>query len=474
MKYLPLFADLEGRECLVVGGSENATRKLRLLLRAGARPTVIGAAVTQEIHALESDGKVRVKQETRNTTNLLSQRIADYALIVVADADSETAEAYAAAARHLNVPLNVVDRPELSTVVFPGIVDRDPVLIAIGTSGAAPVLVRRLREQIEAMLPPRLGQLARFAQRFRSAVASAQPDSGRRRRFWEAFFDGPIARLVLEGRERQAANAMLLLVNSADTASPEGSVALVGAGPGDPDLLTLRALRTMQDADVVVYDRLIGDEILEYARRDAERIYVGKEKGRHALPQDRINQLLIERARGGQKVVRLKGGDPFVFGRGGEEVEALRVAGISVDVIPGITAATGCAAAAGFPLTHRDYASAVTFVTGHGSDGELGLDWPALGALQHTLVIYMGLSTAGVIASQLIAHGKRRDTPVAIVENGTRPNQRVIKGSLSELETLVVQHAIEGPALIVIGDVTALAYTTAAEFATALPHALAS
>ena len=330
-------------------------------------------------------------------------------------------------------------------------------------------------EQIEAMLPPRLGHLARFAQRFRSAVASALPDSGRRRHFWETFFDGPIARLVLDGREHQAANAMLHLVNRPDTAVREGSVTLVGAGPGDPDLLTLRALRTMQDADVVVYDRLIGTEILDYVRRDAERVFVGKAKACHTLTQDRINRLLIDRARAGQRVVRLKGGDPFIFGRGGEEVDALRAAGISVDVVPGITAATGCAAAAGLPLTHRDHASAVTFVTGHGSDGEPNLDWPALGALEHTLVIYMGLSTAGVIASQLIAHGKRSDTPVAIVENGTRPNQRVVKGSLAELETLVVQHGINGPALIVIGDVAALADSgTVADLASAPLRALAS
>lgn len=457
MKYLPLFADLSGRKCLVVGGGENAARKLRLLLCAGAQPTVIAAAVTPEIRALERDGKVHIKKGVDGARTLLPNRLAAYALVVVADADSDKAETIAAAAGHANTPVNVVDRPDLSTVVFPGIVDRDPVLVAIGSSGAAPVLVRRLREQIEAVLPQRLGHLARFAQRFRSAVASAHPESGRRRRFWESVFDGPIARLVLEGREDQAANAMLRLVNQTETGAPGGSVALVGVGPGDPDLLTLRALRAMQDADVIVYDRLIGSQILDYVRRDAERIYVGKSKGRHTVPQDRINRILIDRARTGQRVVRLKGGDPFVFGRGGEELDVLRAAGIATEVVPGITSATGCAAAARIPLTHREHASAVTFVTGHGADGRADLDWPSLAALEHTLVIYMGLSTAGTLASRLIGHGKDPFTPAAIIENGTRPNQRVVTGSLADLGMLVARHAITGPALIVVGAVAGLA-----------------
>ncbi len=453
MKYLPLFADLAGRECLIVGGGENAARKLRLLLRADARVTVAATAINPEISALESGGQVRVEKATK----LVPHRLAVYALIVVTDADSKTAESYAAAARRSNIPINVVDQPDLSSVVFPAIVDRDPVLVAVGSSGAAPVLVRRLREQIEAMLPSRLGRLARFARRFRSAVASTQPESRHRRHFWETFFDGPIARLVLEGREDQAASAMLRLVNRTDTAPPAGSVALVGVGPGDPDLLTLRALRAMQDADVVVYDRLIGDGILDYVRRDAERIFVGKAKGRHTVPQDHINRMLIDRARAGHRVVRLEGGDPFVFGRGGEELDALRAAGIATEIVPGITAATGCAAAARIPLTHREHASAVTFVTGHGAEDQPGLDWPSLAALKHTLVIYMGLSTAGVIASRLIGYGMDPETPAAIVENGTRPNQRVVTGTLAELGVLVTRHAISGPALIVVGAVAGLA-----------------
>jgi len=461
LKYLPLFADISGRRSLVVGGGENATRKLRLLLRAGALPTVHAGSLNAEIQALVRDGQVRVEQPASVCPDLSHRELADYALIVVADADGETAEAYAAAARRTNIPVNVVDRPDLSTVVFPGIVDRDPVLIAIGTAGAAPVLVRRLREQIEALLPSRLGHLARFAQRFRGAVASAHLDSASRRHFWETFFDGPIARLVLEGRERQAANAMLRLVNRTDTASPEGSVALVGVGPGDPDLLTLRALRAMQDADVVVYDRLIGDQILDYVRRDAERIYVGKARGNHAMSQKAINALLVARARIGQRVVRLKGGDPFIFGRGGEEMACLQAAGIAVEIIPGITAATGCAAAAGLPLTHRDYASGVTFVTGHMRDGASEPDWAGLAEIRHTLVIYMGVLTAGIIGERLVAHGMRPATPVAVIENGTRPEQIVARATLATLGATVTGRGIVGPALIVIGDVAALATESA-------------
>ncbi len=341
--------------------------------------------------------------------------------------------------------------------MFPGIIDRDPVLVAIGSSGAAPALVRRLREQIEALLPSRLGRLARFARRFRTAVAGTHPDSGRRRWFWETFFDGPVARLVLDGREHQATNAMLRLVNGGTAPSSEGSVALVGVGPGDPDLLTLRALRAMQDADVVVYDRLIGDQILDYVRRDAERIYVGKARGNHAMSQEEINTTLVAQAASGRRVVRLKGGDPFVFGRGGEEMTHLQTAGVAVEIIPGITAATGCAAAAGLPLTHRDYASGVTFVTGHMRDGTAEPDWAGLAATRHTLVIYMGVATAGIIGERLVAHGMRPTTPVAVIENGTRPEQIVAHGTLANLGATVAGHGIVGPALIVIGDVVALA-----------------
>lgn len=452
MRYLPLFTDLRGRVVIVAGGGEAAARKLRLLLRADAKPIVFAATANEEIGELERSGHVR-----REPRDCEADDVAGAALVVIADADSGSAERTAKAARAAGIPVNVVDRPDLSTVVMPGIVDRDPVLIAIGSSGASPVLVRALRERIEAMLPSRLGHLARFARRFRSAVAGARPDGRRRRQFWETFFDGPVARLVLEGQEGRATRAMLRLVNGAHAAPQEGSVALVGVGPGDPDLLTLRALRVMQAADVVVYDRLVGDGILDCVRRDAARIYVGKARGDHAMTQDAINELLVAHARAGRTVVRLKGGDPFIFGRGGEEMVYLRAAGISVEIVPGITAATGCAAAAGLPLTHRDYASGVTFLTGHMREGAPDVDWAGLATSRQTLVIYMGVSTAGAIAERLIAHGMAPATPAAVIENGTRPEQVVACGTVAALAETVARHGIGGPALIVIGDVAALA-----------------
>ena len=459
MKYFPLFADLRGRDCLVVGGGERTAQKLRLLLRAGARPTVLTEQANREIRAWASEGKVHIQEAALEGRGWPAVDLSAYALIVIADAPEDLTKTLSAAARKANIPVNVVDRPDLSNFVTPGIVDRDPVLVAIGSSGAAPVLVRRLREQIERLLPARLGALARFAQRYRATVTETGVD-GSPRRFWEAFFDGPIARLVLAGRKREAADAMLQRINAAPADEESGSVALVGAGPGDPDLLTLRALRAMQDADVVVYDRLIGDGILDLVRRDAERIYVGKAPGNHTLDQDGINALLAARAREGRRVVRLKGGDPFLFGRGGEELAYLRDRGITVEVIPGITAAAGCAAAAGMPLTHRGAAAGVTFISGHSRAGGEEPDWSALAASGNTLAIYMGVGGAGHAARRLLDRGMRPNTPVAVIENGTRPDQRVVRDTLAGLAAGLSRHGITGPAIIVIGEVAALAEAT--------------
>lgn len=450
MKYFPLFARLEGRRVVVIGGGEEAARKIRLLLKAGARPLVVAPRADGEIVAAASRGALDLVHRPFDPEDLDGA-----ALLVVSDDGTQPIEPALAAARAGGLPINVIDRPALSTVIVPGIVDRDPILVAIGSAGAAPVLVRRLRERIEALLPSRLGALADFAGRFRGALSAAMTDGDRRRRFWEGFFDGPIAAKVLNGDEPGAHEAMLRAINDARPEAPSGSVALIGAGPGDPDLLTVKALRLMQDADVVVHDALLGDGILDCVRRDADRIDVGKRKGGHKARQEEINDILLAEARAGRRVVRLKGGDPFVFGRGGEELDHLRRHGVDVQIVPGVTAALGAAAACGIPLTDRRSASSVTFVTGHGRDGALDIAPALLAERRNTVVIYMGVSVAGAIAERMIAAGRAPTTPIAVVEKATQSEQRLLPGSLAGLGRLVEDEAVSGPALLVIGDVTA-------------------
>ncbi|MEK7266661.1 MAG: siroheme synthase CysG, partial [Pseudomonadota bacterium] len=375
--------------------------------------------------------------------------------------NAEEASALAGFARSAGVPVNVVDHPELSDFLTPSIVDRGDIVVAISTGGAAPVLGRRLREKIEALLPQNLERLAAFARSFRSAVA-ARVAPEKRRLFWENFFDGPLASRVLAGDEKRVREDLIDSLNrphyETGAKSEAGVIHIVGAGPGDPELLTLRALRLLQSADVILYDRLVGEKILSLARRDAVRLYVGKAKADHAVPQDQIEQRLIDFARSGKIVVRLKGGDPFIFGRGGEELDAAKAAGIPVFVTPGITAATGCAASARMPLTHRDLSQAVTFITGHAKDdGEPDLDWRAIAALGHTLVVYMGVGRAASIARSLIVNGRAGSTPVAIIEKGTTEQQKILKGRLSDLGAIVRAGGIKGPALLVIGEVAAKA-----------------
>lgn len=457
MKYFPAFLDLKGQPCLVVGGGEPATRKVRLLLKAGAKVTLAAPKVVTEIADLAAEGALNLVQRGFVAGDVRGRRA-----VIGATGLDEVDARVAEAAHRAGVPVNVVDRPDLSSFIVPAIVDRDSVVIGISTGGAAPVLARRLRARIEAVLPARLGHLARFAESFRGSVKALIPDPLNRLRFWENFFDGPVSADILRGREPAAREQMLRLVNrSSNQPSPgeeaEGMVHIVGAGPGDPDLLTLRALRLMERADVVIYDKLVGPDVLDYLRRDATRIYVGKSRGRHAKTQDEINALMLAQAQAGKCVLRLKGGDPLVFGRGGEEVDFLRRHGIRTEIVPGITAATGCAAAAGIPLTHRDHASVAVFVTGHGRDGEPDLDWAALAAARQTLVIYMGVATAGRISGRLIEHGLTPSTPVAVVENGTLDSQRTVTGKLGDLAALVRDNGIRGPAVIIIGDVAALA-----------------
>ena len=453
MHAFPLFVKLEGRSCLVVGGGAAAARKAELLLRAGARVTVMAPALAPELAEAAVAGRLRHESGPFTPARLQGQ-----ALVIVATGDDALDRRVAEAAQAAGVPVNVVDRPELSTFITGALVDRSPVLVAISTGGTAPVLAREVRLAIERLLPPAFGRLARFAERFRAAVKAAIPDVLRRRRFWDSFFKGPVAAAVLAGNEQAAQAAMLGLVNRGEAGRTAlGMVHLVGAGPGDPELLTLRALRLLGEADAIVHDKLVDAGILERARRDAERIYVGKSNGHHSKSQDEINALLVALARAGKRVVRLKGGDPFVFGRGGEELEYLRARGIPVEVVPGISAALGCAAAAQIPLTHRALAGAVTFVAGHGSSGEAEPDWASLARRRETLVVYMGVSAAGRIARALIDHGLPPTTPAALIENGTRPNQRILVGTLAELGELVAEHGVAGPALIVIGEVVRLA-----------------
>ena len=471
MRYFPAFHDLSARPSLVVGGGELAARKLRLLLKADAQAVVVAPSACAEIAELAARGAV-----VWHKRPFRAQDAAGTALVIGATGLTAIDEAVSAAAQMAGVPVNVVDRPDLSSFITPAIIDRDPLVIGISSGGDAPILARQIRARLESLLPANLGRLARFAGAFRGAVSAQIADGQQRRRFWERFFSGPVADKVLAGEETAAREAMLSLINGRDTQVHDaGSVAIVGAGPGDPDLMTFKALRRLQEADVVLYDKLVGPEIIDYARRDAERIYVGKAKANHAKTQDEINALMAKHALAGRRVVRLKGGDPFIFGRGGEEMDYLQARGIAVEVVPGVTAAAGCAAAAGIPLTLRGSALAVTFLTGHAKDGEPDLDWASLASGKQTLAVYMGVSTAETVADRLIAHGLPAGTPVAIIENGTRPEQRVITARLDGLADALADDGIFGPALIVIGEVArkALDADTAAHLAHTQQTALA-
>ena len=457
MRHFPAFHDVTDRSCLVVGAGESAARKVRLLRQAGARIVVVAPRACEELAALAADRVLELRRRPFRSGDVVGQ-----VLVVSATGHDGVDRLVAVAAEAAGVPVNVVDRPDLSSFIVPAIVDRDPIMIGISSGAAAPLLARRIREHLETVLPAGLGRLAAFAESFRGAVKATIPAGTRRLRFWEGVLDGPIAAAVLAGDLPRARERMIAAINGkANDPAAVGRVAIVGAGPGDPDLLTLKALRALQQADVVVYDKLVGDGILELARRDAERIYVGKSKGHHSVTQEQINALLVEQAHAGRRVVRLKGGDPFVFGRGGEEVAALKRHGIETELVPGITAAAGCAAAAGIPLTHRGVAQAVTFVTGHGQDGDPDLDWDALASGGQTLAVYMGVSKADAIAARLIAAGRSADTPVSVVENGTTARERRVIGTLGTFADLMRNQEIAGPALILIGEVVSLAVDSA-------------
>ncbi len=449
MDYLPVFFKITGQSCLVVGGGHIAKRKVNLLLKAGAKVTVLAPEVLPELkqQILATGGQVI--EQAYQTSYIQNQRL------VIAATDDEILNKQVfddCEAQH--IPVNVVDAPDLCRFIFPSIIDRSPVVIAISSSGQSPVLARLLRTRLESIIPAAYGQLAAFVGSFRKQVQTVLPDTSVRRAFWERELQGRFAELVYNGRTDAAKQH---LQQALDTQQQQaGEVYLVGAGPGDPDLLTFKALRLMQQADVVVYDRLVSQPILDLCRRDADLIYVGKARANHAVPQEDINQLLVRLAQEGKRVCRLKGGDPFIFGRGGEEIEELAAAGIPFQVVPGITAASGCSAYAGIPLTHRDYAQSVRFVTGHLKDGTPNLPWSELIHERQTLVLYMGLVGLDEISQQLMAHGMRSDMPVALISHGTRPNQQIITGELANIAHKVIESGIKAPTLTIIGDVVKL------------------
>ena len=454
MDYLPFFLKLKGRDALIVGGGEVAARKARRLLAGGMHVTVVAAATSRALS--EAAAAARPPASCRIEWRRFAQAdLAGRALVVAATDDAGVNRAIAEACRAAGVPVNVADEQHLGDVIFPSLINRAPIRVAISTEGVSPLLARLLKSYLSGCIPPAYGRLAQLAARYRPRVKRRFAAPCERRRFWDKVLRGRVADQIFAGRYAQAEAELEALLRTGDAAAV-GEIYLVGSGPGDPDLLTVKALRLMQQSDVVIYDRLVSDAILKLLRADVEKIYAGKERARHALPQEHINELLVRLARQGKKVLRLKGGDPFVFGRGGEEIETLMERDVSFQVVPGITAALGCAAYAGIPLTHRDHAHACVFATGHRKDGSVGLDWEMLARPSQTLVFYMGLAGLEQICAQLAGHGLAPHTPAALVTRGTLPDQRVLLGDLSSLPALTRSRKIAAPTLLIVGEVVRL------------------
>jgi len=459
VNYFPVFFDLAGQKVLIVGGGEVALRKVSLLERTGAAITVVAPEIAPELMRRAAAGTLKLAIREFVPDDLNGAR-----LVIVATSRRAVNRWIANLSDSRNIPVNVVDDREASRFIVPAIIDRDPVLVAVSTSGTSPVLARRLRERLEALIPGRIGELASWLRALRGAARLKLGDTDQRRRYFEALVDGPAARRFLEGDDAGARRiAQKLLATSSAAPRAAGEVTLVGAGPGDPELLTLKALRALQDADVILHDRLVPEAVLELARRDAARICVGKAAGNVGSTQEEINALLIEHANQGKRVVRLKGGDPFIFGRGGEELQALAKAQINFSVVPGITAALGVAAYAGIPLTHRDYAHSVTFVTGHAQDNGKEPDWRALAMPGVTAVFYMGLARLDHIVGKLLEHGAASTRPAGIIAQGTTAEQRVITATLATIRETSAGANLESPALLVVGEVVAL-HTTLSWF----------
>jgi uroporphyrin-III C-methyltransferase/precorrin-2 dehydrogenase/sirohydrochlorin ferrochelatase len=451
MDFLPIFLNIRNQPCLVIGGGDVATRKVVLLLKAAARIRVVAPRITPELESLKERGRIEhLAREYRE------EDLADCRLVIAATDHSAVNRAVSEQADRRHIPVNVVDQPELCSFIVPSIIDRSPVVAAVSTGGASPVLARLIRTRLETLIPVGYGRLAELARRYREQVKERFRKPSDRRLFWENVLSSGIAERVFSGHMEEADAAMERALEESSPDTTMGEVYLVGGGPGDPDLLSFRALRLMQQADVVVYDRLVAKPILEMTRRDAERVYVGKERDHHAMRQEEINQLLVRLAKEGKRVVRLKGGDPFIFGRGGEEIDTLSSQGVPFQVVPAVTAASGCAAYAGIPLTHRDYAQSVTFVTGHLKDGSMNLNWSQLAQPNQTVVFYMGLLGLPVICRELIAHGVSPEMPVALVQQGTTETQKVFTGTLVNIQEIVEREKPKPPTLIIVGKVVEL------------------
>ena len=452
MDYLPIFLKVEDRPCLVVGGGKVAARKVALLHRAGATITTVSPVLCNELRTLLVQGVI-----THMARDFQDEDLDDAVLVIAATDDEAVNRRISELAKSQRIPVNVVDSPDLCSFIMPSIIDRSPVQIAVSTGGASPVLARLLRSRLESFIPAAYGRLAKLVDEYRQRVKQRFSNTDQRRYFWENILQGRVAELLFTGHEEKARAALEEAIDDTDAHyNSPGEVYLVGAGPGDPDLITFRALRLMQQADVVVYDRLVSEPILDMVRRDAEMIYAGKARDQHTLSQESINQLLVRLAKEGKRVLRLKGGDPFIFGRGGEEIETLAGEGIPFQVVPGITAASGCAAYAGIPLTHRDYAQSCIFVTGHLKDGSIDLDWENLAKPAQTIVFYMGLHSIPVLSRELVTHGLPKTTPVALVQQGTTHKQRVYIETLDSLQDLAEREQLKPPTIIIVGEVVSL------------------
>lgn len=451
MDFLPVFLNVKNQTCLVVGGGSVAVRKVSLLLQAGADVHVVSPSLNKELLTLLQQDKIS------HYAQAFEAKYLENCILVIAATDDPAVNCKVSEfSKAKKIPVNVVDNPELCTFIMPAIVDRSPLMIAISSGGQSPVLARLLRARLEALIPHAYTRLASYAAKFRQQVRLHFSHVKNRRLFWEKALQGKFVEMVMAGKDKAAQTYFQQLLENEKDDMPEGEVYLVGAGPGNPDLLTFRAMRLMQQADVVVYDRLVSPEILDMVRRDATHIYAGKERSRHTLPQESINHLLVRLAKEGKRVLRLKGGDPFIFGRGGEEIETLTNHQVPFQVVPGITAASGVAAYAGIPLTHRDYAQSCIFVTGHLKNNTIDLDWASLARPNQTIVIYMGLLGLRVLCEQLIAHGLPSVTPVAIIQQGTTQAQKTVTGSLETLPNLAAVAQLTPPTLIIVGEVVQL------------------